>query len=97
MPLAPDIEIDRPLPPKEADQAYLTLELAVLLLLCVTTWTLAHGYRGIFHDAGLYTLQALARLAPTSLSQDVFLHFGSKDRYTLPPARCWARNLPQRR
>lgn len=83
MRLAPDIAIDRPVPAKGPDQAYSTLELAVLLLLCVTAWALSHGYRGLFHDAGLYTLQALARLAPTSLGQDVFLRFGSQDRYTI--------------
>jgi hypothetical protein len=59
------------------------LGLAVVLLLCVSTWALAHGYRGIEHDACLYTLQALARLRPDSLAQDVFLRFGSQDRFTL--------------
>jgi hypothetical protein len=44
---------------------------------------LVHPYQGIFHDANLYTLQALARLHPDSLKQDVFLHFGSQDRFTL--------------
>jgi hypothetical protein len=83
MRLAHDIELVRPPPAKELDQAYSTLELTVLLLLCVTAWALSHSYRGIFHDAGLYTLQALARLAPASLGQDVFLRFGSQDRYTI--------------
>src|ERR1700688_3472055 len=83
MHLAHDIEIVRPPPAKESDQAYSTVDLAVLLLLCVTAWALSHGYRGVFHDAGLYTLQALARLPPTSLGQDVFLRFGSQDRYTI--------------
>jgi hypothetical protein len=44
---------------------------------------LVHPYEGIFHDANLYTLQALARLHPDSLGQDVFLRFGSQDRFTL--------------
>jgi hypothetical protein len=51
--------------------------------LCVAVWLLVHPYEGIFHDANLYTLQALARLHPDSLNQDVFLHFGSQDRFTL--------------
>ena len=59
------------------------LEIAVILMLCVIAWILSHQYLGIFHDARLYTLQALARLAPASLSQDVFLRFGSQDRFTL--------------
>jgi hypothetical protein len=83
MHLAADMEIVRPPPAEEPNRACSTLELTVLLLLCVTTWALSHGYRGVFHDAGLYTLQALARLAPTSLGQDVFLRFGSQDRYTI--------------
>jgi hypothetical protein len=72
------------------------LEITVLLLHCVIAWALSHGYRGLFHDAGLYTLQALARLTATSLGHDLFLRFGSQDRYTifspssLPPAGCWA-------
>jgi hypothetical protein len=82
MRLAHDLEIVRPLPGKDPNQAY-SLEVAVLLLLCVTAWALSHPYRGVFHDAGLYTLQALARLAPASLGQDVFLRFGSQDRYTI--------------
>jgi hypothetical protein len=54
-----------------------------ICLLCFATWALVHGYQGIFHDAVLYTLQALARLDPGSLSQDVFLRFGSQDRFTI--------------
>ena len=56
---------------------------AAALGLGVVAWALAHPYQGIFHDANLYTLQALARLHPQSLSQDVFLKFGSQDRFTL--------------
>ncbi|HWS65311.1 MAG TPA: hypothetical protein VN325_21360 [Steroidobacteraceae bacterium] len=52
-------------------------------LLVVATWALSHSYRGIFHDAGLYTLQALARLHPDSLAEDVFLRFGSQDGFTI--------------
>jgi hypothetical protein len=59
------------------------LGLLVLLLLWTVTWALSHGYSGIQHDGQLYTLQALAHLQPQSLSQDVFLRFGSQDRYTL--------------
>jgi hypothetical protein len=55
----------------------------VLLLLCAISWMLSHAYRGIFHDATLYTLQALAHSSPESLSQDVFLRFGSQDRYSI--------------
>jgi hypothetical protein len=72
-------------PPASMTQTRVTsrLGLAVVLLLWVITWAISHSYRGIFHDASLYTLQALARLTPSSLGQDVFLRFGSQDRYTL--------------
>lgn len=56
---------------------------AVLLLLWLATWCLAHGYQGIRHDAALYTLQALARSSSGGLQNDVFLHFGSQDHYTI--------------
>lgn len=57
--------------------------LTVLLLLCLATWAVSHSYEGLFHDARLYTLQALAHLHPDSLTQDVFLEYGSQDRFTL--------------
>jgi hypothetical protein len=59
------------------------LGLTVMVLLWALTWALSHPYKGLFHDAQLYTLQALARLYPDSLSQDVFLRFGSQDRFTV--------------
>jgi hypothetical protein len=54
-----------------------------VLCLCVLVWSLSHGYHGIVHDARLYTLQALAYLYPESLSADVFLKYGSQDRFTV--------------
>jgi len=59
------------------------LGLVVLGLLCIATLALSHRYHGIFHDARLYTLQALSHLHPGSLDEDVFLKFGSQDRFTL--------------
>jgi hypothetical protein len=56
---------------------------AALVLLCTVFWALSHSYRGLFHDARLYTLQALSHLSPESLSQDVFLRFGSQDHFTI--------------
>lgn len=55
----------------------------MLALLGLATWALSHSYLGIFHDAGLYTLQALAHLRPQSLPEDVFLKFGSQDHFTI--------------
>jgi len=59
------------------------LGIAVVGLLGVATWALSHSYLGIFHDAGLYTLQALARLHSDSLRNDVFLKYGSQDGLTI--------------
>jgi hypothetical protein len=59
------------------------LGLTVVGLLGIATWAVSHSYLGIFHDAGLYTLQALARLDPDSLAGDVFLRFGSQDGFTI--------------
>src|SRR5579859_1883909 len=59
------------------------LSLAVIGVIGIATWALSHSYRGLFHDAGLYTLQALARLHPDSLREDVFLKFGSQDGLTI--------------
>jgi len=52
-------------------------------LSCLAIWCLSHGYLGLFHDSGLYTLQALAHHDPAFLAHDVFLRFGSQDRFTL--------------
>jgi hypothetical protein len=57
--------------------------MATLLLLCLITWALSHPYRGLIHDAGLYTLQAMSHLHPGTLSGDVFLRFGSQDAFTI--------------
>ncbi len=51
--------------------------------LCAVTWALSHSYGGIVHDAGQYTLQALAHLSPESLARDVFLSHGSQDSYSI--------------
>jgi hypothetical protein len=59
------------------------LRLLILVLLWITSWSLLHGYDGIQQDGRLYTLQALAHLRPEPLSHDVFLIFGSQDRYTV--------------
>jgi hypothetical protein len=54
-----------------------------MTLFVVAAWLMGHRYSGLVHDSIVYTLMALARLHPDSLSQDVFLRFGSQDEYTL--------------
>lgn len=60
-----------------------TAKLLALVLLVAAVWLLQHPYRGLIDDAKIYTLLALARLHPQSLSHDVFLRFGSQNRYTV--------------
>ncbi len=43
---------------------------------------LLHPYGGIRHDAVLYSLFALARLHPDTLTADIFLRFGSQDSFS---------------
>ena len=45
-------------------------------------WILFFPYAGIAHDAQLYTLQALSHVAPELYQNDIFLRFGSQDRFT---------------
>ena len=59
------------------------LGLAVVVLWWVVIWSLSHGYLGIHHDAMLYTLQALVHAGTEGLANDVFLHFGSQDQYSI--------------
>jgi hypothetical protein len=55
---------------------------ALLVALTFVLWVLQHPYAGIYHDAQLYTIQALARVDPAGLSQDIFLRYGSQDSFT---------------
>jgi len=52
-------------------------------LFVLSAWLLQHPYAGLVHDSVLYTLMALERLHPDTLSHDVFLRFGSQDQYTI--------------
>src|ERR1700688_368975 len=59
------------------------LGIAVLGMFALATWALSHSYLGIFHDARLYVLQALAHLNSGPLLRDAFLRFGSQDDFTI--------------
>lgn len=63
--------------------AHSRLALLGMSLLVLATWLLVHPYAGLVHDSIVYTLMALARLHPQSLSHDIFLRFGSQDQYTI--------------
>jgi len=55
----------------------------VLLAAIACQWSLLYGYQGLWHDARLYTLQALAVLKPALYGGDIFLRFGSQDSFTV--------------
>jgi hypothetical protein len=48
-----------------------------------TLFLLSHPYRGIWHDAVLYTVQALHDAHPEHFKHDLFFQFGSQDDWTL--------------
>src|SRR5262249_50042359 len=55
-----------------------------MVLIIAAIWMVQHPYLGIVgNDSSLYSLIALARLHPDSLSADVFLRYGSQDTYTV--------------
>jgi hypothetical protein len=54
-----------------------------LLLAYVLLWYLVRGNSGIYHDGQLYAFQALSRLNNVFATHDLFLAYGSQDRYTI--------------
>ncbi len=46
-------------------------------------WLIVRPYRGVRHDGVLYLGQTLGRLMPDSIGQDLFLAYGSQDRYSI--------------
>jgi hypothetical protein len=65
-----------------ADARHVRLALLGMGLCVLAAWLLRQPYAGFTHDSVIYVLLALARLHPT-LSNDVFLRFGSQDQFTL--------------
>jgi hypothetical protein len=57
-----------------------------LLFLIFGAWLAARPYDGIWHDAVLYTAQALSRLHPEFYANDLFFRYGSQDSFTIFPA-----------
>lgn len=53
------------------------------VLLIAATWMLLHLYLGLRHDSIMYSMQGLAHAHPELWGQDVYLRFGSQDRYTI--------------
>lgn len=55
------------------------------LFLLAAAWLVLRGYRGIDHDALLYTAEALHVLHPNIFERDLFFVFGSQGDFTLFP------------
>ncbi len=51
------------------------------ILLAVNAWALA--YTGLVHDARLYAIQLINRTDGGAFANDLYLQFGSQDRYTI--------------
>ena len=49
----------------------------------LSIWIATHPYRGIIHDARLYTIQGLNAIEPGRYSEDLYFKFGSQDSLTL--------------
>ena len=56
------------------------------LVLIGACWFAAWPYMGLWHDARLYALEALARVTPGVFDRDLFLAYGSQGGFTLFPA-----------
>jgi hypothetical protein len=56
---------------------------AAMALLIVALWLITRPYRGVRHDAVLYLGQTLAHSLPDTIGRDLFLAFGSQDRYSM--------------
>jgi hypothetical protein len=58
---------------------------AIALLLLGACWLVAHPHMGLWHDARLYAIDALARLNPGVFDRDLFLMNGSQGQFTVFP------------
>jgi hypothetical protein len=56
-----------------------------LALPMLAAWLATQCYSGLWHDSVLYSFQAQAHLHPDLLGNDLFLRYGSQDRYSLFP------------
>jgi hypothetical protein len=54
-----------------------------VLALLLAGNALVQPYRGLYHDARLYAAQVVERVAPGTFADDLFLRYGSQDRYSV--------------
>ena len=65
------------------DTSVSALQALALALLYLGIWVVIGRYQGLQHDAQIYVLQAVALLQPEVFASDLYLKFGSQDRFTL--------------
>jgi hypothetical protein len=65
--------------PQARSRPLLLLALAAAV---AVLWMATRPYQGVIHDARLYTLQAISAADPGRFAEDLFLRFGSQDRFT---------------
>ena len=54
-----------------------------LVCLLLAADALANPYKGLYHDSCLYAVQVMERIHPGSFAGDLYLRYGSQDRYSL--------------
>lgn len=70
-------------PPSAAWSRQGILPAVALACALLSVWIVQHPYYGLVHDSEVYLIQALGRLNPDLFSGDIFLRYGSQDRFTL--------------
>ena len=59
------------------------LDFSLKMLGMFALWLFGHPYPGLYHDARLYNLQALSHLYPEIYKRDLFLAYGSQDKFSI--------------
>ncbi len=57
--------------------------MTMVVMTVVALWFASHPWRGLWHDAVLYAVQALRHLYPANFQNDLYFLHGSQDAYTL--------------
>lgn len=66
-----------------ADPGLSVAQTLAIALFYLGIWAVIGRYQGLQHDAQIYVLQAVALLQPDVFAGDLYLKYGSQDRFTL--------------
>jgi hypothetical protein len=75
--------IDSAVPPESLRLAWSRAADWICAAAVLALWLISRPYRGVRHDAVLYTGQVLAKLLPDRIGTDLFFVYGSQDKYSL--------------